>query len=224
MSTVDLRSLLPCVKDQGPRSTCVSFAMTAGHEVLHSDGVDLSEEFLHWAAKQRDGLGLQVDGTTLSAAAAALHDIGQPPEAIWPYSVSHDHTSPAYVPPTGAFRHTRSHRLTADCSVSPTSDAIHRALDSLEIVVLAVRLFSSWYQPTTEGHILLPPASASALGAHAVLVVGYDEPTNGEKLFLIRNSWGASWALAGYGYLPYSYVDAYGIGSWSLGLAPDLHI
>jgi C1A family cysteine protease len=43
------------------------------------------------------------------------------------------------------------------------------------------------------------------LGGHAVMAVGYDDKT---KRLLFRNSWGAAWGRAGYGEMPYGYVES----------------
>src|SRR5579871_6198034 len=100
---IDLRQLQAPIKDQGRRGTCVAFAATAAHEALRSGGADdLCEEFLYWAARQRDGLPRATEGTTLAAAAGALADLGQPPEGHWPYDESRDCLDPAYQPSAAA--------------------------------------------------------------------------------------------------------------------------
>lgn len=39
---------------------------------------------------------------------------------------------------------------------------------------------------------------------HSLLAVGYIEE---EKLFIVRNSWGAKWGEDGYFYMPYQYLE-----------------
>ena len=49
----------------------------------------------------------------------------------------------------------------------------------------------------------MPQPSEKLLGGHAVLAVGYNDAT---KRFLVRNSWGAKWAMKGYFTIPYAYL------------------
>jgi C1A family cysteine protease len=66
-----------------------------------------------------------------------------------------------------------------------------------------------------DGVIAMPKTGDYAAGGHAVLVVGYqDGEGDGGGRFIIRNSWGESWGIGGYGLLPYGYVDDYGQDAW----------
>ena len=52
----------------------------------------------------------------------------------------------------------------------------------------------------------LPNTSSERLvGGHAVLAVGFD---NAKQAFLVRNSWGKDWGLAGYFWMPYAYATS----------------
>src|SRR5690349_3511394 len=101
---IDLRSSLSSVRDQGARSTCLAFAVTAAHETIRSDrnGVieDLSEEVLYWGCKQVDGD--REPGSVFSSASAALMEWGQPREELWLYNGNRDDTDLSYSPPEGA--------------------------------------------------------------------------------------------------------------------------
>jgi hypothetical protein len=50
----------------------------------------------------------------------------------------------------------------------------------------------------------MPPANGTVTGSHAVLVVGYSDSA---RKVLVRNSWGVGWGTAGYGTLPYGYLE-----------------
>jgi GNAT superfamily N-acetyltransferase len=51
---------------------------------------------------------------------------------------------------------------------------------------------------------------------HSVTLVGYDDT---KKRFVFRNSWGTNWGDAGYGYLPYEYLERYQQEAWVLTLS-----
>ena len=53
------------------------------------------------------------------------------------------------------------------------------------------------------GHAPMPNPTETLLGGHAVLAVGYEDD---KQWFLMRNSWGTRWGLAGYFTLPYDYL------------------
>ena len=53
------------------------------------------------------------------------------------------------------------------------------------------------------GHAALPGEAERELGGHAVLCVGYDDAN---QWWLVRNSWGTGWGMAGYFTLPYAYL------------------
>lgn len=216
---VDLRERLPPIRDQGRRGTCVSFAVTASHEQLRDRGEVLCVEFLHWAAKARDGLPQAEEGTTLAAAAAALADLGQALEELWPYDECRDQWAVAYHPSAGTLLDASTRRWAGGRAIPPTAAALRATLASGRAPLLGVRLHESWYSPDPHGLIALPPPDAFALGGHAVLVIGYlDSEGEGGGCFVVRNSWGNDWATGGYGQLPYRYVDVHGLTAWDLGM------
>ena len=58
-------------------------------------------------------------------------------------------------------------------------------------------------QVAQSGVLSMPAAGEAVAGGHAVLAVGYDDS---KSMFIIRNSWGSGWGLAGYFYMPYAYL------------------
>ena len=53
------------------------------------------------------------------------------------------------------------------------------------------------------GEVPMPGAGEQTLGGHAVMAVGYDDQ---KQAFIVRNSWGPTWGLGGYCYMPYAYL------------------
>lgn len=214
---VDQRDPAWPVRDQGQRGTCVAFAGTGAHEWLRARDTDLSEEFLHWAAKARDGLPPGTDGTTLAAMVAGLADVGQSTAILWPYDERADDTVSNYGPSPGALADAAGRRLAPAGSITPSPEAVQGALDDGALPVIGIALFDTWFQAAADGRISLPDSSMSPLGGHAVAVVGYRGPSDAVE-FIVRNSWGADWGDGGHGYLPAAYVERFGLAAVRLAL------
>jgi C1A family cysteine protease len=82
-------------------------------------------------------------------------------------------------------------------------------------------MFGFWGYPSSfsgdvKGAFPFPDPGEPAQWGHAVVAVGYDDTikirnTQHPKIsstgaLLIRNSWGAAWGDAGYGWIPYDYM------------------
>jgi C1A family cysteine protease len=202
-----MRALLPPVLDQGQRGTCVAFAVTAAHEIARAAGTavseDLSEEALYWGCKVIDGNWRT--GTSFDSAAAAISTTGQPLEAVWPYEPRR-RAGVRYDPPS---------KPTADWHTSGLDKAIldlasvRTELDAGRPVVLGLTLFDTLFRPSPDGRINAPAVGSSTRGKHAVLAVGHDTGA-----LLIRNSWGTTWALGGYGWLSNDYAEQHLLEVW----------
>jgi len=208
---------MPPVRDQGTRGTCVAFAVTAAHERVRGSEpspCDLAEEVLYWGCKQIDGDA--EPGTTFTSSAAALATWGQPDEERWPYDPLRDDQATSYQPPPGSLEpaiccYAGMHPIEA------THESIKHWLQQGYAVVLALWLTEAFLE-AAEGVIRTPPEDEARLDGHAVLVVGYaDEAGSSEGVLIVRNSWGDGWGDAGYGYLPYGYLDL-GSDAWVVEL------
>lgn len=185
--------------------------------MVRAEGIDLSVEFLYWAAKLLDGRPLE-EGTTLGAAAVALARAGQPPDIMWPYDADRDHRLPGYEPSSEVRGAALDRRLETGRSLETRVEAIKSALNDGIAVVLGLLLHAEWFSSTLNGRIEMPPAGADPIGTHAVLVAGYaDGEGEGGGRLLLRNSWGADWGDQGYGFIPYAYVEQHALGALSLG-------
>ena len=202
---VDLRPMLPPVRDQGPRGTCLAFAVTAAHEATGAKPTlaDLAEEVLYWGCKQVDGE--QEPGSAFTSVAVALGRWGQPDEKHWPYDAARDDRAAAYAPPPDALD-PRICRTAPLDKIETTIAAIQDQLRQGRTVALGIWLTAGFFS-ATRGRIPSPGAGEARLDGHAVLVVGYEEGVASEQgSLIVRNSWGDSWGDGGYGYLPYTYL------------------
>jgi C1A family cysteine protease len=76
-------------------------------------------------------------------------------------------------------------------------------------VVLGLVVFETLFRPAADGRVADPPAGAKPRGRHAVLAVGHQPGA-----VLIRNSWGVTWAVAGYGWISDAYVATHVPDAW----------
>jgi Papain family cysteine protease len=208
---VDLRTASTTIKDQGRRGTCVACAATVAHELVLSEGVELSIEFLQWAAKRHDGLPSTAEGTTLQAARTALYQDGQPPEYFWPYEESRDQLAPDYAPSLEAVNEAKLRVLPGGAEICPAAVDLRNVLDVGQPIVLGLRIHHTWHSVGQDGKITTPPNGTRDLGGHAVVVLGYRDDE-----FIFQNSWGEDWGDGGIGYLRSDYVDVYGIAAWAI--------
>ena len=202
----------------------MALAATAGHEsALVSSGMvqqfeDLSEEVLYWASKQIDQD--LAPGTSFGSAATALQRWGQPPEAAWPYDPQRVDTNPSYAPPPGALDPAVCRKAEL-LQIELTIEEVRGHLSSGRPVVLGVYLSLGFFSAPT-GHIPFPSARDMIPEGHAVLVVGYNHSVPPGGVLILRNSWGPAWGDAGYGYLPYAYVQQYGGEAYTIRASPPL--
>jgi Papain family cysteine protease len=210
----DFRAACQPICDQGRLLACVAFAGTASHELLRADGVKLSEAFLHWACKSRDGLQPSA-GTTLQTLDEALTIAGQARDDLWPYDPAEEPGTPGYGPSPTVTADAATRLLAPGRVVAPTPAALKSVLDGNVAPVLGLRVFRAFFEARPGILIDLPPGNPRSLGSHAVTVVGYDDSADLE--FLIRNSWGTDWGTNGYGRLSRRYLEVHGLLAWLPG-------
>lgn len=227
-----LADKMPAVRNQGQRGTCVAHACAALREYLTGDrAADLSEQYLYWVARRKLITPLLKDrpGLLLAYGMAALCEHGIPPEAAWPYNptqmAGNEEQGP---PPADIERQARANRLGRYQGVFPRDTySLKTQLAHDNPVVVTVPTFGFWGGALIDytGTVRLPftaEGTRSPLvrleSAHALCLVGYqdDAETPGGGYYIVRNSWGASWASqcpdgAGYFWLPYAYVERYGL-------------
>jgi hypothetical protein len=221
-SSVRLTPRLPEVRDQGARGTCVAFAATALREYLAGRETRLSEQFLHWACKELDGVNRP--GTYLRTAMSALARHGVCRGASWPYNpLPLPHNEGQGPPPPEALTEALGFQMPNARTVEPQLPAHYREMlagtegRAGSPVVVGTLAFNSWFlSPATHrtGRITLPLPGERPIGGHAWCIVGYvDDPTvPGGGYFIVRNSWGPQWAAEGleapgHALMPYRYAE-----------------
>jgi C1A family cysteine protease len=220
--TVDLRAWCSPIEDQGDLGSCTANAGVGIVEYYErrafGNHIDASRLFLykttrnlsHWTGDT---------GAFLRSTMGALVLFGVPPEEYWPYVIANFDIEPsafcyAYAQDYQAINY---YRLDPP-GTTPTSvlAQIKTNLAAGLPSMFGFTVYSCYTQASISGKIPYPTFGEKIVGGHAIVAVGYDDNmkitnTNSKALettgaLLIRNSWGAGWGSAGYGWLPYDYV------------------
>jgi lipoprotein NlpI len=221
------------VRDQGNRGTCVAFGTACMREFAEEKGkdLDLSEQYLYWGAKKRDGRENK-SGTWIRYAVDCLEEDGVCREDYWPYNREKGETEHQGDPPAKAKQDARRYRIAKGVPIQPTSvNDLRRCLSGDDsgagrVVSFAVPVFRSWLSnPITyrTGRIPMPLRGEEDIGGHCMALVGYEDNDEypGGGFFIFRNSWGPGWAAmcpygAGYGTIPYAFLADNGWEAWTL--------
>ncbi len=188
---VDLRPNFGPVKDQGARPTCLSQALSAGHEYVRHSADRLSVEYLHYFSTGGDLWG----GSSIASARTALELKGQPEETLCPGFELDPPTGWTPPPNLHVFRR-RSITVAATCA------NVERAIRETRVPVLGISLPRQFFDPASPW-IIAP--SDRTYGLHAVVGVGVGR-RKGKLTILIRNSWGASWGDGGHALLTSDFL------------------
>ena len=197
----DLRHLFGPVRDQAQRPTCLAFAASDAHAALRGPWEPLSCEYAFFSAQKRSGRSPHA-GATLSSMLETLRRDGQPHENSWPYLVAVPTDLSQWQPPAGVapiFRRAGSIGISA-------VDSILAELDQDRPLLILMRLSRSFDRIGAD-HIVDPADNEPPdyLRRHAVVAVAHGE-AKGQRLVLVRNSWGSGWGNGGYGWLTEKFL------------------
>jgi GH25 family lysozyme M1 (1,4-beta-N-acetylmuramidase) len=217
-SKVDLRPQCPAVYDQGQIGSCTANAIAAAiqFDLMKQNPKPFipSRLFIYYNERSIEGTVPLDAGAQIRDGIKSVASQGACPESEWTYDATPADQSSHLFPPG------------AKAAVSPSSqcyaDAIfHRALQyqSVDQNLADMRgclssgypfVFGFTVYPSFEGEdvartglVTMPGANETAIGGHAVMAVGYDDSQN---VFIVRNSWGTNWGIAGYCCMPYAYL------------------
>jgi len=192
----DLSTILPAVRDQGDRETCLTIALTDGHHVTRADAPALAPDFLHFHAAALAGVGVN-DAVPVAAGMAVLMDNGQPAEAECPYSpIARPASWLPSTPSGGVWK-----RVTSVAPGAPWK-VIEDEVGGGRPVALVIEIDDPFWTPV-DGVVSIP--SGPARTSHAVLAVEIDLQMSRVR---VRNSWGNEWGDGGYAWLSAGYVTA----------------
>jgi hypothetical protein len=219
-AVVDHRPEQSPIKHQGERGTCVSHASLALLEASPHIADDLSEQYAHYKFTEYLGRPHDRDNglRTTDAAVFLTRANGRTSlEHEWPYiprqpEINQAVAAGTYFPPPEAIANQTygyvSYKIIGDAGLQGESIKNTRFPESLLALSFNVVIgaWVSWDEENNRG-VLRPLLDSNGApigrGGHAMLVVGYDRPS---QYFIVKNSWGPGWGHAGYAYFHYDFM------------------
>jgi C1A family cysteine protease len=214
---VDLRDHCPPVYRQGKLNCCTGNAIAAAIAFdQRRQGIKQfrpSRLFIYYNERVAEGTVEQDAGARIRHGIKAVAKLGAPPEPAWPYDIAKF----ARRPPKAAYAAAKKDLVSTYFRVRQNLDHMRACLaEGYPIVVgfLAAPALES-AKVKRSGALPMPRPGEKPLGHHVVLAVGYDDR---KRRFIMRNSWGRSWGLKGYFYVPYDYLTRPNLASdfWTI--------
>lgn len=201
-SIVDLRKKMPPICDQGSLGSCTANAICAltGYNNLSFDG---SRLFVYYNERVLENTVNEDSGATLEDGINSLKKYGVCKEKLWPYDIKKFAISPT----KSCYDNAKKHLTLQVTNVMNDITSIKTSLFHGYPLVVGIMVYESFESLVVAktGIVPMPLPNESLLGGHAVVVVGYDDT---KKMWIMRNSWGTSWGINGYFYLPYAYLTS----------------
>ena len=203
---VDLRSQFPPPYDQGALGSCTANAIAGALQFLEGkEGspapIMPSRLFIYYNERALEGSTGSDSGAQIRDGIKTVVREGFCPEAEWPYNIAVFATRPS----SGCYSDALKERVSQYLRLTPASVPLLTCLASGYPFVFGFSVYESFETAAvaTTGVVQLPHPNERLVGGHAVVAVGYDQPTG---RFIVRNSWGVGWGTAGYFTMPFQYL------------------
>ncbi|MFZ4520249.1 MAG: DEAD/DEAH box helicase [Bacteroidales bacterium] len=218
------------VFNQGSRGTCVANAATFMVDYL--TGSKTSRQFLYHQCKMIDGHP-NSGGTWMNIpfdvlCKKDLIDFGTVAEEKWVYNPAQASSEAQGPPPEACFAVDRYEGLAfsytngAENIVNIIKGVLTGEKTGKPLpFIIGLPLFKAFFSTSTarNGWVTMPLPGEKPAGYHAMTVTGYFDDIG---MFLVRNSWGQTWAaenqkgFPGHALIPYNYLARYYFGGGAL--------
>jgi len=214
---IDLRAQCPAVYDQGMLGSCTANAIGGAIEFdrLKQSLADFvpSRLFIYYNERVIEGTVNLDSGAMIRDGIKSVASQGVCPEPEWPYVIELFAEKPSAM----AYKDAESDRAVSYQSLIQDLNQMRGCLASGYPFIFGFTVYESFESPVVAqtGHVPMPGPTERAVGGHAVLAVGYDDES---QTFLVRNSWGTGWGMAGFFTMPYTYLIQPGLSDdlWTI--------
>jgi C1A family cysteine protease len=202
---VDLRPKCPTVYDQGQLGSCTANAIAGAVQFdLMKESKTVftpSRLFIYYNERVIEGTVNSDSGAMIRDGIKSIAHQGDAPETDWPYDITKFTTKP----PTKAYTDAKMHKAVLYQRLIQDLNQMKGCLVSGYPFVFGFTVYESFetQQVATTGVVPMPAPSEKTVGGHAVMAVGFDDT---QQRFIVRNSWGTGWGMAGYFTMPYAYL------------------
>jgi C1A family cysteine protease len=215
--SVDLRAECPPVYDQGQLGCCTGNGIAGAIEFdqgkLGKKQFTPSRLFIYYNERVIEGTVNQDAGAEIRDGIKSVATLGAPPETDWPYNISVFTDKP----PAKAYADAKLDLVTTYSRVSQNLTQMQGCLAEGYPFVFGFTVYDSFESQTVAdtGIVPMPTTGEKVVGGHCVVAVGYDDT---KRAFIVRNSWGTSWGLKGYCYMPFEYLITANLASdfWTI--------
>jgi C1A family cysteine protease len=202
---VDLRPNCPPVYDQGQLGSCTANAIAGaiefGRMKEHKQDVVPSRLFIYYNERVIEGTVNSDSGAMIRDGIKSVATDGDAPETEWPYDI----TKFTEKPPAKVYSDAKQYKVLQYQRVLRNLTQMKGCLASGYPFVFGFSVYESFESPEVAktGQVSMPGSNEQEIGGHAVVAVGYDDS---QQRFIVRNSWGGDWGIAGYFTMPYTYL------------------
>jgi hypothetical protein len=207
--SIDLRPICPPVFFQ-KINDCTANAGCSARQMLSGITNTLSRHFLYYQERVLLNSTEYDDGATMRSICDSLKKFGVCYEEFDPYRNSY-----SVKPSIEAYQESLRLKINSYQAIHGLKGIQTFLYLKKQPVLVGIDVFSTFEDCGTNGIVKMPKRSEKSLGGHAILAVGYKKI--GCKYYMImRNSWGISYGLKGYCYLPFEYLEKYSYDNWGL--------